>query len=76
MPGRLYRFDPADGMPTFDRIMSRIHPDDVEMFQRTIATATENETSYGRDVRLLFEDGTVIWDTWFSTWSAMMQAER
>jgi diguanylate cyclase (GGDEF)-like protein/PAS domain S-box-containing protein len=57
----LYRIDPAEGMPSFDRVKSRIHPEDWEMYQRILAAATDNKGRYEYDLRLLFEDGAVTW---------------
>jgi PAS domain S-box-containing protein len=58
---RLYRFDPAEGMPTFDRVLSRFHPDDWVMMQPIIAAATASGERFEYDMRLRFEDGTLTW---------------
>ena len=56
---RLFRLDPADGAPTRERMLTIIHPDDREFFQRThdLARPSAQHAEY----RLQFPDGSLVW---------------
>ncbi len=56
---RLYGFDPADGVPTLDQAVSRIHPDDRAQF--SYGSASVQPGRHDRRYRLMHPDGSMRW---------------
>ncbi len=56
---RLYDFDPNEGIPTWEKRLQRIHPEDRDRCQRTIDQAIEAEAEYETEFRIVLSDGTV-----------------
>ena len=56
---RLFQVDPADGVPTREHILTIIHPDDREFFQRTHDLA--RPVAQNAEYRLQFPDGRLVW---------------
>jgi PAS domain S-box-containing protein len=58
---RIYRFDPAEGMPDWEKRLARIHPDDRAKWQGTIERAITEKSDYDVEFRILLADGSVKW---------------
>jgi PAS domain S-box-containing protein len=56
---RIYGFDPKDGMPTFDKRLQRVHPDDRARWKETIDRAIREKSEYEIEFCILLPDGTV-----------------
>ena len=54
---RLYELDPAQGVPSFDGRLQRIHPEDRTRWQATIEQAIREKSDYELDTRLLLPSG-------------------
>jgi signal transduction histidine kinase/HAMP domain-containing protein len=54
---RLYELDPAQGMPSFDGRLQRIHPEDRTRWQATIDQAIREKSDYELDTRLFLPNG-------------------
>ena len=54
---RLYELDPAQGVPSFDERLPRIHPEDRTRWQATIEQAIREKSDYELDTRLLLPSG-------------------
>jgi diguanylate cyclase (GGDEF)-like protein/PAS domain S-box-containing protein/putative nucleotidyltransferase with HDIG domain len=58
---RLMEFDPADGTPSYDQVVTRIHSDDVPVYHAAEKKAIEDEQSYNIDIRIRYSDGRQNW---------------
>jgi PAS domain S-box-containing protein len=56
---RIYDFDPQVGMPAWEQLLGRIHPDDRAKWQRTLDRAIREKSEYQVEFRILLPDGTV-----------------
>ncbi len=56
---RIYGFDPKDGMPTFDKRLQRVHPDDRARWKETIDRAIREKSEYEIEFCILLPEGTV-----------------
>jgi PAS domain S-box-containing protein len=56
---RIYGFDPEVGMPAWEQLLGRIHPDDRAKWQRTLDRAIREKSEYQVEFRILLPDGTV-----------------
>jgi len=56
---RIYDFDPEVGMPAWEQLLGRIHPDDRAKWQRTLDRAIREKSEYQVEFRILLPDGTV-----------------
>jgi|HubBroStandDraft_6_1064221.scaffolds.fasta_scaffold04077_8 PAS domain S-box-containing protein len=56
---RIYGFDPAEGMPAWEKRLQRVHPEDRAKWQRAIDRAIEEKSDYEMEFRILLPDGTV-----------------
>src|SRR6201997_734181 len=56
---RVVGFDPQDGVPSFDRLLSRVHPDDQQNVDRTMRNAAREKTEYRVEHRIIHPNGTI-----------------
>jgi PAS domain S-box-containing protein len=56
---RIYGFDPAEGMPAWEKRLQRVHPEDRANWQGTIDRAIREKSDYEMEFRILLPDGTV-----------------
>jgi len=56
---RIYGFDPAEGMPAWEKRLQRIHPDDQAKWQTAIERAINEHSEYEVEFRLLLPGGVV-----------------
>ena len=56
---RIYGFDPEVGMPAWEQLLGRIHPDDRAKWQRTLDRAIREKSEYQIEFRILLPDGMV-----------------
>jgi PAS domain S-box-containing protein len=56
---RIYGFDPEDGIPSFERRLQRIHPEDRAKWQETIDRAVSEESDYDVEYRIVPPGATV-----------------
>jgi PAS domain S-box-containing protein len=56
---RIYGFDPEAGVPTWEERLQRIHPEDRAKWQEVIDRATNENSGYETDFRILLPSGTV-----------------
>jgi len=56
---RIYDFDPEVGMPAWEQLLGRIHPDDRAKWQRTLDRAIREKSEYQVEFRVQLPDGTV-----------------
>jgi PAS domain S-box-containing protein len=56
---RIYGFDPELGMPAWEQLLGRIHPDDRAKWERTLDRAIREKSEYQVEFRILLPDGTV-----------------
>jgi PAS domain S-box-containing protein len=50
---RIYGFDPKDGMPTWEQLFQRVHPDDRSRWQVTIDRAIAEKSDFDVEFRIL-----------------------
>jgi PAS domain S-box-containing protein len=55
---RIFGYDRA-AKPTVERVLQRVHPDDLALVQEVIARVSREMTNFDVENRLLMEDGTV-----------------
>jgi PAS domain S-box-containing protein len=55
----IYGFDPAEGAPSWEQRLQRIHPEDRSKWQDTIQRAIAEKADYEVGFRILLPDGTV-----------------
>ncbi len=58
---RIYGFDPADGSPTWEEYLERVHPEDRLKWTDTIERAIVEKADYDQEFRILFSNGKVKW---------------
>jgi PAS domain S-box-containing protein len=58
---RIYGFDPAEGVPTWDEYFERVHPEDRLKWTGTIERAIVEKADYDQQFRILFPNGKVKW---------------
>jgi len=56
---RIYGFDPEDGIPSFERRLQRIHPEDRARWEETIDRAVSEESDYDVEYRIVPPGATV-----------------
>jgi PAS domain S-box-containing protein len=56
---RIYGFDPEDGIPSFERRLQRIHPEDRARWQEAIDRAVSEESDYDVEYRIVPPGATV-----------------
>jgi PAS domain S-box-containing protein len=56
---RIYGFDPADGMPVWEKRLERVHPADRAKWQGAIERAILEKSHYDVEFRILLPDGKV-----------------
>src|SRR5262245_26458603 len=56
---RLYGFDPKNGLPPFEAILQRIHPQDRNRLVETLETAIREQTNHEIVFRAVLPDGTI-----------------
>jgi PAS domain S-box-containing protein len=56
---RIYGFDPAEGMPAWEKRLQRVHPEDRAKWQRAIDRAIAEKSDYEMEFRIVLPDGTV-----------------
>jgi len=57
----VFGFDPAEGMPPWEKRRQRVHPEDRARWQGAIERAIQEKTDYDLEFRILLPDGTVKW---------------
>ena len=58
---RIYGFDPAEGAPTWEEHLERVHPEDRLKWKGTIERAIVEKADYDLEFRILFPNGKVKW---------------
>jgi PAS domain S-box-containing protein len=58
---RIYGFDPAEGVPTWEEYFARVHPEDRLKWMGTIERAIVEKADYDQEFRVLFPNGKVKW---------------
>jgi PAS domain S-box-containing protein len=58
---RIFGFDPANGAPTWEEYIERIHPEDRLECQDSIERAIAQKIDYEREFRILLPNGTMKW---------------
>jgi PAS domain S-box-containing protein len=56
---RIYGFDPADGLPSWERRLERVHPEDRARWQGVLDRATGEKADYEVEFRIVVPDGSV-----------------
>jgi PAS domain S-box-containing protein len=56
---RVLSFEPQDGLPRFEELFQRIHPDDQPGFRALIQTAISDKAEWQADYRIVHPDGQV-----------------
>jgi PAS domain S-box-containing protein len=54
---RILGFDPLDGLPSFDAVLQRLHPDDRERFVEVARRGVREKTDYKIELRIIFPEG-------------------
>ena len=55
---RIFQYDQTS-TPTVERILQRVHPDDVALVQETIERASQDGKDFDHEYRLVMPDGSV-----------------
>ena len=58
---RIYGFDPAEGPPTWEEYVERVHPEDRLKWTGIIERAIVEKGDYGQEFRILLPNGKVKW---------------
>jgi PAS domain S-box-containing protein len=58
---RIYGFDPAEGPPSWERRLERVHPEDRIKWKDTIERAILDKGDYDVDFRIIFPGGKIKW---------------
>jgi PAS domain S-box-containing protein len=58
---RIYGFDPAEGAPTWEKHLERVHPEDRLKWTGTIERAIAEKADYDQEFRILLPNGMVKW---------------
>ncbi len=56
---RIYGFDPAEGVPGYEKRLQRVHPEDRAGWQEAIERAIREESDYEMEYRILLPGGVV-----------------
>ena len=56
---RIFGFDPEQGMPSFETLLQRIHPDDRARAAEVLERAVRERTDYELDWRIVLPDGAM-----------------
>jgi hypothetical protein len=56
---RIYGFDPAQGVPSFEAVLQRVHPDDRDRLLEKAERAYAEKSGYSIAYRIVLPDGTV-----------------
>jgi PAS domain S-box-containing protein len=56
---RVLSFDPHDGLPRFEDLFQRVHPDDQPRFRELIQTAIREKAEWEADYRIVHPNGPV-----------------
>ena len=58
---RIYGFDPAEGAPTLEKFLERVHPEDRLKWSRITERAIVEKADYDQEFRILLPNGKVKW---------------
>jgi PAS domain S-box-containing protein len=58
---RILGFDPAEGMPSWEKRLQRVHPTDRAKLQEAIERAIREKSGYELEYRIFLADGSVRW---------------
>ncbi|HET8921980.1 MAG TPA: PAS domain-containing protein [Candidatus Acidoferrum sp.] len=58
---RILGFDPAEGMPSWEKRLQRVHPADRAKLQDVIERAIREKSEYELEYRIFLPDGSVKW---------------
>jgi PAS domain S-box-containing protein len=58
---RIYGFDPAEGAPTWEEYLERVHPEDRLRWKGLIEQAIVEKADYDQEFRILLPNGMVKW---------------
>jgi PAS domain S-box-containing protein len=58
---RIYGFDPAEGAPTWEEYLERVHPEDRLEWKGVFERAIVEKADYDQEFRILLPNGTVKW---------------
>jgi PAS domain S-box-containing protein len=50
---RIYDFDPGQGMPAWEQLIQRIHPEDRPLWQATVERAIAEQSAYDLEIRIV-----------------------
>jgi PAS domain S-box-containing protein len=56
---RIYGFDPADGIPTWEERVQRLHPEDRARWKSTVDRALAEKSDYDVELRIILPRGVV-----------------
>ncbi len=56
---RIYGFDPADGIPTWEERVQRLHPEDRARWKSTVDRALAEKSDYDVELRIILPGGVV-----------------
>src|SRR6266852_410621 len=56
---RIYAFDPSESMPTWEKRLERVHPEDRAKWQGALDRAIREKSDYEVEFRILLPDGSV-----------------
>ena len=58
---RIFGIDPAEGQPTFDRLVATVHHDDRDEFVRTVQQLRKDGRPYEHEFRVVLPGGSLRW---------------
>jgi len=58
---RIYGFEPQEFVPTYEKFLSILHPEDHERVQKQVDAALSGEAEYNVDFRFVLPDGKIGW---------------
>jgi PAS domain S-box-containing protein len=58
---RIYGFDPAEGAPSWEEYLERVHPEDRLTWKAVIERAIVEKADYDQEFRILLPNGMVKW---------------
>jgi len=58
---RIFGIDPAEGRPSYERLLETVHPDDRAEFERVVKGCRKNGEPYSHEYRIVRPDGSVRW---------------
>ena len=58
---RIYGFDPAEGPPTWEEYLERVHPEDRLKWKGIVERAIVEKADYEQEFRILLPNGKVKW---------------